>query len=263
MIGSRHCMALIAALLSAACATGAPPAATSAAQAPPTTLEAVGMVSERFPLPNGYLDPADLPDGVALLPPPPAEGSAAKAADQEAFRQAMTASADRQALAASDASLEWRHLIGPFEAIVGTSLSDGSKPHTEMLLQRSMVDGALSTLGVKNHYNRVRPFIENDVGSCTPQDEESLESDGSYPSGHTAIGWMLALVLTDLVPERQSELLKRGYEFGESRVVCRVHWLSDTVAGRLIASATFARLQSDRTFAAQLELARAEMAKSN
>ena len=56
--------------------------------------------------------------------------------------------------------------------------------------------------------------------------------------------------------------LKRGYAYGQSRVVCRAHWQSDTTAGRVMASATFARLQSDPTFAAQLGLARTEMAKS-
>ena len=65
---------------------------------------------------------------------------------------------------------------------------------------------------------------------------------------------MLAPVLTDLVPEKQDEILKRGFDYGQSRVVCRVHWLSDTTAGRLIASATFARLQSDPTFRVQLKL---------
>ncbi len=61
---------LFAALLAAGCATVAPP---------PTELPEVrpGYVA-------GYLQPAELPDGVALLPPPPAAGSAAVAADEHA-----------------------------------------------------------------------------------------------------------------------------------------------------------------------------------
>lgn len=99
-------------------------------------------------------------------------------------------------------------------------------------------------------------------GLSFPKQEEMLKADGSYPSGHAAFGWMLALVLTDLVPEKQDQLLKRGYAYGQSRVVCRAHWQSDTTAGRVMASATFARLQSDPTSVAQLGLARTEMAKS-
>jgi len=102
--------------------------------------------------------------------------------------------------------------------------------------------------------------VEHDGNTCRPQDEPMLRKDGSYPSGHTAIGWMLALVLTDVMPDKQDALLKRGYEFGESRVICRAHWLSDTLAGRVVASATYARLQSDPVFRAQRELARQELA---
>lgn len=261
MTALRLGLACVAVLLLGSCATAAPSASRPAEPAPPTSIEAVGLLREGFTLPRGYLDPEALPNSLTLLPPPPAEGSAAEAADTEAFRRALQASPERQALAAEDAKIDWPVMIGPFEGIIGTSLSDGSKPHTEMLLQRSIADGGLSTYRAKNHYNRVRPFEAAGVASCTPEDEESLRGDGSYPSGHTAIGWMLALVLTDLVPEKQDEILERGYDYGESRVVCRVHWLSDTTAGRTIASATFARLQSDPTFRAQLELARNEMAR--
>jgi acid phosphatase (class A) len=243
------------ALLVAGCATGAPPA-------PPTTLAAVGEIQPGIPFPKGYLPMADLPDSLALLAPPPADGSAAFAADQEAYRAGAAAPADRFALAAADAELRWPAPVVSFEAILGTSLSSEAMPHTAMLLQRALTDAGLSTYRAKEHYKRTRPFVVNGSTTCTPQDENALRKDGSYPSGHTAIGWMLALVLTDLVPQKADAILKRGQDFGESRVVCRVHWQSDTVAGRLMASATYARLQSDPVFKAQRELARAEMARA-
>ncbi|WP_230279935.1 phosphatase PAP2 family protein [Croceicoccus sp. Ery15] len=250
-----------AAWLPAACATTALAPVDTTANTPPTSIEEVGVISENYPLPKGYLAPADAPDSLALLPPPPAAGTAAKAADQQAYVDAISAPPERQALAASDADLNWPHVVSSFEPIVGMSLSDGSKPHTEMLLRRAMTDAGLSTYRAKNHYQRVRPFVENEAGSCTPDEEEVLRTDGSYPSGHTAIGWMLALVLTELVPAKENEILKRGYDFGQSRVVCRVHWYSDTVSGRNIASATFARLQADPVFRAQAELAKKELAE--
>lgn len=248
-----------AAWLPAACATTAP-VAEAPAMVPPTSIEAVGVISEHYPLPRGYLDFAAMPDSLALVPPPPAEGTAAKMADQQAYADALTASAERQALAARDADLDWPDVLSSFEPIAGMSLSDGSKPHAEMLLRRAMTDAALSTYRAKTHYQRVRPFVENESASCTPAEEELLRGDGSYPSGHTAIGWMLGLVLTELLPDRQDALLRRGYDFGQSRVICRVHWYSDTVAGRNVASATYARLQADPVFKAQAELARQEIA---
>lgn len=257
MIGYRQFGAIAAMALLGACAT------TSKAPAPlpPVTVEAVGLISPSLPFPKGFLPIAALPDSLALLPPPPAPGTAAMEADQEAFREGVAASPERFALATSDADLHWPHVVSSYEQVVGFSLSDGSKPNTEMLLRRSLTDGAASTGKAKANYKRVRPFVQNKVPSCTPADEAALSKDGSYPSGHTAIGWMLALVLTDLVPEKTDAILKRGYEFGDSRIVCRVHWKSDTVAGRVMASATFARLQSDPVFQAQRELARAEIAK--
>ena len=147
--------------------------------------------------------------------------------------------------------------------MLGTRISGEATPHTAMLLRRVMADAGLSTYAAKTHYQRTRPFVANKSESCTPADEAMLRNDGSYPSGHSAIGWMLALLLTDLSPAKTDALLKRGFEFGQSRVVCRVHWQSDVAAGRLMASAAYARLQSDPVFRAQRELARAELARPN
>ena len=95
---------------------------------------------------------------------------------------------------------------------------------------------------------------------CTPEDEEKLRKDGSYPSGHTAIGWGWALLFCELFPEQTDALLKRGWEFGQSRVICNVHWQSDVNQGRIMGAATFARLHADPGFLADIEAAKAEIA---
>lgn len=124
-----------------------------------------------------------------------------------------------------------------------------------------MADAGLASYKAKNHYQRVRPFAEKGGGSCTPEEEEeALSRDGAYPSGDTTAGWMMALVLAELVPSRADAVLQRGHDFGFSRVICRVHWMSDTVGGRVVAAATFARVQSDPVSQAQLAAARKEMA---
>jgi acid phosphatase (class A) len=245
----------LAGLLLAGCAT-----TQASAPPPPTSIAEVGELRAGLGIAKGYLAPESLPDSLALVPAPPAAGSAAMAADEEAFRAAAAASAERFALAAADADLRWPQAVAGYEAVLGRSVSSDATPHTAMLLRRAMADAGLSTYRAKTHYQRVRPFVVNSVASCTPQDEAALRGDGSYPSGHAAIGWMLALALTDLAPQQTDALLKRGYDFGESRMVCRVHWKSDVAAGRLMASAAYARLQSDPVFKAQRELARAELA---
>jgi acid phosphatase (class A) len=256
---TRFGTGLLAFTLLAGCATTAPRVATPV---PPTTLAAVGEVRPGLGLPKGFLPPASLPNSLELVPPPPAPGTAAMAADQEAYQLALAATPERFALATADANLAWPQPATSFEAIIGTKVSTAATPHTAMLLQRAMVDAGLSTYRAKDNYKRTRPFVVNNGTTCTPAEEPALRKDGSYPSGHTAIGWILAMTLTDLVPDKTNALMKRGYDFGESRVICRVHWYSDTVAGRNMAAATYARLQADPVFQAQRALARAELAKA-
>ena len=106
---------------------------------------------------------------------------------------------------------------------------------------------------------RMRPFMFYNSPSCQPDEEVNLRKNGSYPSGHTAIGWSTALVLAEIRPERANEILKRGYEFGQSRVICRAHWQSDVNAGRVVGSAQYARLHSNAQFLDEMTKAKAEI----
>ena len=99
----------------------------------------------------------------------------------------------------------------------------------------------------------------DDTPICTPQDEAELRTDGSYPSGHTALGWGWGLILAQLAPDRAEAVLNRARAFGESRNVCNVHWYSDVVAGRTVGAAAVARLQADRDFQAAMEAAALEI----
>jgi acid phosphatase (class A) len=127
-------------------------------------------------------------------------------------------------------------------------------------MQRTLTDAGYATSAAKNNYKRPRPFVVNKETSCTPEDEARLSDNGSYPSGHTSIGWAWALILAEIAPERADAILSRGYAFGQSRVICGVHWQSDVHAGRVIGAAVVARLHTDPVFLAQLAAARKELA---
>lgn len=209
----------------------------------------------------GYLQPEALPNSLALLPPPPAAGSAAFALDQEVSRKSLALrGTPRWKLAAEDANLMFPQAAGTFSCALGAPITEQDTPQLYMLLRRTLADAGLSTYKAKNHYSRTRPFVVNNEPTCTPDEEEHLKKDGSYPSGHTALGWAWALILTEIAPDRADAILARGRAFGESRAICNVHWYSDVVEGRFMGAAAVARLHADPAFRAELEAAKAEVA---
>jgi len=211
----------------------------------------------------GYLPSDAYPDSLALLPPPPAEGSAAFALDSAVSRQNLALrGTPRWTLATEDANLAFPQAAGTFSCALGVPITEQETPRLYMLLRRSLADAGLSTYAAKDHYQRTRPFVVNQAPICTPEEAADLRKDGSYPSGHTAIGWAWALILTGIAPEQADAILARGRAFGESRVVCNVHWHSDVVEGRFMGAATVARLQADPEFRAAVEVATGEVAKA-
>lgn len=209
----------------------------------------------------GYLAPTAVPDSQALVPAPPAAGSAALEQDHQVMRAALALhGTPRFEQARHDADLDFPFAAGTFACALGVGLDPQRTPATYRLLRRTLADAAASTRSAKLRYQRARPFVENGAPTCTPEDEADLRGNGSYPSGHTAIGWLWALVLTQAAPERTDALLARGRNFGESRLVCNVHWQSDILQGRFLGAGTFARLQSDPAFRADMDAATTELA---
>ena len=209
----------------------------------------------------GYVTPGELPNSLELLPPPPAADSAALALDEQISRNALALhGTPRWSMATDDAELMFPRAAKAFECAVGAPISEAETPHLYMLLRRTLADAGLSTYAAKNHYQRARPFMVNKQPTCTPDEEVHAAKDGSYPSGHAAIGWAWALILTEIAPARENAILARGRAFGDSRIVCNVHWYSDVVAGRSMGAAAVARLHADAGFQNDLDAAKAEYA---
>ena len=230
---------------------------------PPTSPAAVGELLKGSGYLNGYLNPKQLPNSLALLPPPPAADSAQQAADLDTYKRTRALrDTPRWALATKDANLTFPAAASTFECALQMPISQQATPNLNMLLRRTLADAGFATYAAKDKYNRQRPFVVAGGATCTPGEEAALAKDGSYPSGHTSIGWAWALVLTQAAPQNMDALLQRGYAFGQSRVICGAHWQSDVDAGRVIGAAAVARLHSDETFKAQLALARDEIAQA-
>ena len=248
-------LALGCAALLGACSTTSPTAPT-----PPVSAAAVGEYRAGSGILKGYLAAGEMPDSLALVAAPPAAGSAAQAADEAATRQLTAlAAGPRGALARKDANLHFPAAASVYACALGVQVSEADTPNLNMLLRRTLTDAGLATYKAKNHYQRTRPFVALKLPSCTPDEEAKLAKDGSYPSGHSSLGWAWALVLTEAAPDRTDALLQRGRAFAQSRAVCGVHWQSDIQAGMLVGAGTVARLHANETFRAQLNAARAEI----
>ncbi|WP_430460316.1 phosphatase PAP2 family protein [Thalassolituus sp. LLYu03] len=61
----------------------------------------------------------------------------------------------------------------------------------------------------------------------------SMKKDGAYPSGHTNAGTLAALAYAYSFPQRFSELVFRGSELGESRIVAGMHSPVDVIGARI------------------------------
>ncbi len=224
-------------------------ASESALQAPP-------HMQGRAP---AYVDPGQVPNTVDILPAPPAPGSAQQAADQATFEATRKLQGGaRWSLASRDAVLTPRALAADFSCAVGTALTPASVPTLFRIMDRAKADVAVAYARPKDFYQRVRPFVGNDAPICVARDPR-LAANGSYPSGHTTIGGTLALVLAAADPLRAEQILVRGRVFGESRIVCGVHWSSDVQAGLVTASSVFASLEGSAAFRSDLETLRQEI----
>ena len=210
-----------------------------------------------------YLYVKDVANSEKLLPPPPTENSKRFAYDREQWewgKSLRDTPRGKQAIVDADLSDGW--LDRSFSEAFGMPLTKENAPEIYKLMNNMKEDaGDLATRACKNHYMRPRPFVVFNEPTATPWDEPALRKNGSYPSGHTSIGWATALVLAEINPARVNEIIKRGFEFGQSRVIVGAHYQSDVDMGRVVGAACVSSLHQNKDFQKQLKKAKKEFAK--
>lgn len=223
----------------------------------PTVL-AIGLllVSTSAAAADGYLQPGDLPGISSWLPPAPAPRSVREAADLDDYLASRPLVANaRGAQAEGDNVYNPETVLPRFSAALGFDLTRTNAPALIGLMERVMRDQEAILAPVKRPVaegGRVRPYVRFPSLPACPHERDDaqwhLAQSGSYPSGHAMLGWAWALLLSEAVPDRANEIVRTGYRFGESRLVCGFHFTSDLDAGRHAASALVARLHGDRRF---------------
>ena len=209
---------------------------------------------------NLYIERENQPDGGIFLPAPP---DTCDIEYYDDFVQWQWGKTVRYTERGERASLESQSsttvMARIFSEALDFKISRTETPAIYNLLSRSYHTAEQTSKNPKEKYMRIRPVIrfnENPTGQA--DNLESLRTSGSYPSGHTTRGMATALVLAEMVPEFQDTILRRGFEYGESRVIVSAHYQSDVTAGYMCASAVVAAMHSVPDFMADLDAARAE-----
>jgi hypothetical protein len=81
---------------------------------------------------------------------------------------------------------------------------------------------------------------DNDVYNRGPI--MNLINSPSFPSGHTTYGYMGSILLAVMVPDRYQEMIARGAEYGNDRIVLGSHYAMDVLGGRALATYDLAHL---------------------
>lgn len=194
-------------------------------------------------------------DLTKLLAPPPAANSEQQKrdlADVLVVQRARTQAQAQRALADATAG------IFAFADVLGANFDAQHVPAVAALFQKIGGDAAVAFSAGKDIWNRPRPFV------VSPEVEPvgDRPSGSSYPSGTLTFGYLGAIVLANMIPEKAAALFARGRELGDDRIILGVHFPSDVEAGRLAATALAAALLENPAFMKEYAEAKTELRRA-
>ncbi|HEY4232822.1 MAG TPA: phosphatase PAP2 family protein [Lacipirellulaceae bacterium] len=197
-----------------------------------------------------FIDPPPL-DPIALLPPPPAAGSAEAIADLADVLKAQTTRTDTE-VARGKAE---NHLSpAAFQSVLGPEFTAQKLPRVFALLEDAADESKPFTSKAKKEFARPRPkFADARVQPVVDGDDGP-----AYPSGHATRAMLWARILAEIAPDKKHELLDRGEEIGWDRVLIGVHYPSDVFAGEVLGQNLAQSMLKNADFQARLIRAKEE-----
>jgi acid phosphatase (class A) len=229
-------------------ATPAVAFAQAAPQAAPATM---AKPAKQFEI----IDPASV-EPTRLLPTPPAAGSPAEALELVQLHQLIKGtSAARMEQAKWDDEHEDPAI---FDNVIGTSLK--ALPATWSLLLTIQNDSGIAGNLAKKHFGRIRPWgADATLPNCDAG--KGKKPLGSYPSGHSVLGFSVGYALAQLVPAKSQAILDRAADYALSREICGVHFRSDAGASQVIGTYVAANILADPRMQSRVAAARTELGK--
>jgi acid phosphatase (class A) len=188
-----------------------------------------------------------------LLPPPPANDSAqTKAELGEILTIQVTRTREMEARAVADATENiWRFA----DVINNPKFAAAALPKFSAFFDRVVETEGAVVDPAKDVWKRPRPHLYSDlVKPVVP-----LSKSGAYPSGHTTVGTLMGIVLSNMIPEKRAEIMARAWEYGHNRLVGGIHFASDIEAGRIAATVIAQTISTHPDFKTEFEAAKTEL----
>ena len=211
----------------------------------------------------GNLHAQEIPDAGKFLPGPPAETTVEYIKDylQYCWGKNMRGT-DMGVRAEKDFNAKAPYYLQAFSNAIGVTLSSEDTPYIAELFDYCMEYGNKSIKQAKSSFPFFRrPFARFSESSLIPMQENYYINESSYPSRESLMGWMYALLLSEICPDKYNEILSCGYQFGQASVITGYHWDSDVQAARLLACDLVARLHNHTNVNAMINSAKAEYEK--
>ena len=179
---------------------------------------------------SDFIAPTAL-DIPALLTPPPADGTVWSQADLElAHFIAQDRTTEQGALAHYYDTQQVFKLLAP---IYGDWCTPANLPRTAAIFDQIYREATPIVERAKATWMRQRPYLAD------PSIEPYIEKphNTAYPSGHSTRAAMVAVLLTEILPDHAADWKRQAALVRWSRVVGSAHFPSDTIAGKILGEA--------------------------
>ncbi|OXI29104.1 hypothetical protein CFB89_31375 [Burkholderia sp. AU16741] len=127
---------------------------------------------------------------------------------------------------------------------VGVGSSSGNASFGKVVDLLNEMGNNASTEPSKRFFKYARPYRWSSsvvvAPTLVPAESTTPATDGGFISGHTAEAMRDATTMAWLVPERFQEMVSRGLELGENRILAGMHSPLDVIGGRMLAMAVSA-----------------------
>lgn len=187
-----------------------------------------------------------------LLAPPPTVGSQEQQQEMATlahFQQTRTPA--QVALAREDMDRS----VFRFGDVLGEQFTAEALPQVAALFGKVKKTGDHLLGPAKAYWNRPRPYASNpDIQPCLDKPDNA-----SYPSGHSTFGTLAAIILANMVPEKQALIHERAESYRLNREIGGVHYPSDVAAGRISGTVIAAFLFQEPAFLEEYARARTEL----